>query len=139
TIKLIDKETGKVVKETTATKESGWKYEFTNVLSKDSNGKVYEYRVEEVVPKGYKVKYDGTTIINEYKPTNGPSNRPGADTTNRPGRTNRPGNTGGSGRYLPVTGDGLNPSVYAGILALVGGALTFVGLKRKKKIDGTEK
>ncbi len=68
TVRLVDKETGIAVKETLVTKETDWKYEFTDVLERDSNGKTYEYVVREIVPNGYIVRYDGWTIINELKP-----------------------------------------------------------------------
>ncbi|XVG96508.1 SpaA isopeptide-forming pilin-related protein [Eubacteriales bacterium KG125] len=34
---------------------------------------------------------------------------------------------------LPKTGDGFNPSVYAGIMALAGGALTLLAIKKRKE------
>lgn len=63
-IRLIDKKSGVIVEKTEATKETGWTYRFENILVKDSKGKDYYYRVEEVVPAGYEVSYDGYTITN---------------------------------------------------------------------------
>lgn len=37
-------------------------------MIEDTSGNKYEYRVEEIVPDGYTVMYDGTTIINELIP-----------------------------------------------------------------------
>lgn len=37
---------------------------------------------------------------------------------------------------LPKTGDGSNPSLYAGIMALAGGALILLGFKRRIEDEG---
>ena len=67
TVKLIanGKETGQ---EATATAETGWKYEFTN-LDRYQNGKPIEYTVKEVgVPTGYTATETGMNVTNTHTP-----------------------------------------------------------------------
>jgi len=67
TVKLIanGKETGQ---EATATAETGWKYEFTN-LDRYQNGKPIEYKVKEVgVPTGYTATETGMNVTNTHTP-----------------------------------------------------------------------
>ncbi|WP_033585579.1 Cna B-type domain-containing protein, partial [Streptococcus sp. SR1] len=67
TVKLLanGKETGQ---EATATAETGWKYEFTN-LDRYQNGKPIEYTVKEVgVPTGYTATETGMNVTNAHTP-----------------------------------------------------------------------
>ena len=67
TVKLLanGKETGQ---EATATAETGWKYEFTN-LDRYQNGKPIEYTVKEVgVPTGYTATETGMNVTNTHTP-----------------------------------------------------------------------
>ena len=67
TVKLLanGKETGQ---EATATAETGWKYEFTN-LDRHQNGKPIEYTVKEVgTPTGYTATETGMNVTNTYTP-----------------------------------------------------------------------
>ena len=67
TVKLLanGKETGQ---EVTATAETGWKYEFTN-LDRYQNGKPIEYTVKEVgVPTGYTATETGMNVTNTHIP-----------------------------------------------------------------------
>ena len=66
-VKLLanGKETGQ---EATATAETGWKYEFTN-LDRYQNGKPIEYTVKEVgVPTGYTATETGMNVTNTHTP-----------------------------------------------------------------------
>ncbi len=63
-VRLYDVATGNLVREITVTAQMGWKYTFTQVLTKDAEGKTYSYRVEEVVPAGYTASYQGMNIVN---------------------------------------------------------------------------
>ena len=63
-VRLVDQASGSIVAKQSVTKDNNWNYEFSNVLMKDKTGKEYTYRVEEVVPSGYQVSYDGYAIIN---------------------------------------------------------------------------
>jgi len=59
------KETGKTA---TATAETGWKYEFTE-LDRYQNGKAIEYTVKEVgVPTGYTATETGMNVTNTHTP-----------------------------------------------------------------------
>ena len=59
------KETGQ---EATATAETGWKYEFTN-LDRYQDGKLIEYTVKEVgVPTGYTATETGMNVTNTHTP-----------------------------------------------------------------------
>lgn len=67
TVKLLanGKETGQ---EATATAETGWKYEFTN-LDRYQDGKAIEYTVKEVgVPTGYTATETGMNVTNTHTP-----------------------------------------------------------------------
>ena len=67
TVKLLanGKETGQ---EATATAETGWKYEFTN-LDRYQNGKPIEYTVKEVgTPTGYTATETGMNVTNTHTP-----------------------------------------------------------------------
>ena len=67
TVKLLadGKETGQ---EATATAETGWKYEYTN-LDRYQNGKPIEYTVKEVgVPTGYTATETGMNVTNTHTP-----------------------------------------------------------------------
>ena len=67
TVKLLanGKETGQ---EATATAETGWKYEFTN-LDRYQDGKPIEYTVKEVgVPTGYTATETGMNVTNTHTP-----------------------------------------------------------------------
>lgn len=79
TVKLVDIATGKTVQTKIVKAADGWKYTFENVLVKDSEGKVYSYRVEEIVPDGYKASYNGYDITNTKKETPKPP-KPSPDT-----------------------------------------------------------
>lgn len=74
-VRLTNTTTGEV-KELTVTKESNWTYDFGNVLTKDANGKTYTYKVEELVPRGYQVSYDGYNITNSKEKTGGSGDSP---------------------------------------------------------------
>src|SRR5699024_8984645 len=51
-------------------KETDWKYEFTDLAKYDQNGKEIKYTVEEInVPKGYESEVDGFDITNTQKET----------------------------------------------------------------------
>ena len=67
TVKLLanGKDTGKTA---TATAETGWKYEFTN-LDRYQDGKAIEYTVKEVgVPTGYTATETGMNVTNTHTP-----------------------------------------------------------------------
>ena len=67
TVKLLanSKDTGKTA---TATAETGWKYEFTN-LDRYQDGKAIEYTVKEVgVPTGYTATETGMNVTNTHTP-----------------------------------------------------------------------
>ena len=67
TVKLLanGKDTGKTA---TATAETGWKYEFTN-LNRYQDGKPIEYIVKEVgVPTGYTATETGMNVTNTHTP-----------------------------------------------------------------------
>ena len=67
TVKLLanGKDTGKTA---TATAETGWKYEFTN-LDRYQDGKAIEYTVKEVgVPTGYSATETGMNVTNTHTP-----------------------------------------------------------------------
>ena len=67
TVKLLanGKDTGKTA---TATTETGWKYEFTN-LDRYQDGKAIEYTVKEVgVPTGYTATETGMNVTNTHTP-----------------------------------------------------------------------
>jgi hypothetical protein len=65
TVKVLD---GNVVVQTAVISEAdGWTYTFKN-LPKYSNGQEIVYTVEEVVPAGYNVTYNGNEIINTHIP-----------------------------------------------------------------------
>lgn len=58
---------GTFVKSTTATKDSNWKYSFTD-LDKNKDGKEIEYTVSEKTVANYRVSYDKFVITNTHAP-----------------------------------------------------------------------
>ncbi|WP_381420284.1 Cna B-type domain-containing protein [Staphylococcus hyicus] len=58
---------GEKVQSKTVTKDTDWKYEFTN-LPKYENGKVIEYTVTEDHVENYSTTINDTTITNKYTP-----------------------------------------------------------------------
>ncbi|MFW7419372.1 Cna B-type domain-containing protein [Vagococcus fluvialis] len=64
-VKLLQND--KFLTKTEATAANDWKYTFTELPKRDTNGNLYRYTVEEVnVPEGYTSKVDGTLITNTY-------------------------------------------------------------------------
>ncbi len=133
TVRLIDKETGKQVKTTEATEKKGWKYTFKDVLAKDASGKVYNYSVDEVVPAGYKVSYDGTTIINEKIPEKPvlPQEPPTPKEPEKPVHVDEPLPVLPA-KLLPKTGDGPDRSMYAVLVGIAGLIIIAAGTARRK-------
>ena len=62
--------------------DMNWKYSFENVVVKDRDGIRYEYRVEEVVPEGYRASYDGYNITNTKLPDTPPEKPGGSNRSN---------------------------------------------------------
>ncbi|XVG96576.1 collagen binding domain-containing protein [Eubacteriales bacterium KG125] len=92
-------------------------YTFTEVSAPDkyevATAITFEVKDGKVLVTGTEVK--GNTIVMVDKLKEVPPTEP-----------KKPGT-------LPKTGDGFNPSVYAGIMALAGGALTLLGIKKRKE------
>lgn len=146
TVKLLadGTETTKIL---TLTKANNWTGSFTD-LDEYKDGKKIEYTVKEVGESGNAIKLDGKwfkvtytgDMKDGFKVTN-KEEKPDEPKPNEPEKPNKPNkpekptpNTPKEpSKNLPKTGDGFNPSVYATVMALVGGALTLLGIKRRKE------
>ena len=118
---------GKEIRSKVITKQDGWKYTFEN-LDKYVDGKLAEYIVKEDKVDGYV-----TTVTGKSEE--------GFVITNRKNTTPPPPSTPPTPkvpelkRFLPKTGDGLNPMEKVVALMLIGIMLTAFGF-RKKIIKG---
>ncbi|MBC2577826.1 Cna B-type domain-containing protein, partial [Peptostreptococcus russellii] len=56
---------GEEIERKIVSKNDNWEYNFGEFDFNDRNGKKYEYKLREIVPKDYRVKYDGFDIVNE--------------------------------------------------------------------------
>ena len=116
----------------TATAETGWKYEFTDLDRYQDGGKEIVYTVKEAyVPKGYTSEVIGTNIVNHHKPKDPEPNKPQDPEPNKP-KDPEPGKPGQKPQ-LPNTGEkASNAAVVAGLaLMAVTGGLYFVSRKNK--------
>ena len=137
-VKLIDVETGNEVRRVSVSADSEWKFAFTDVMIKDANGKAIKYRVEEVVPLGYTVSYNGYNVINTREPETGkpdPKPEPKPPTTKLPTTkppiakppTTKPGGT----KFNPPTlVEGYAPHFAA--MAFTGLIFLYADLKRRR-------
>lgn len=128
--------------------------EFTSYVegSADNNGVYKDGKIiwtKENVAAGetfevtFKVKVEksasGKTLINEALVKAGKNESKTNKTTNPVPEIpptppiDEPKDSINKNNSLPKTGDGSNPSLYAGIMALAGGALTLLGIKRRKE------
>ncbi|WP_176699014.1 Cna B-type domain-containing protein, partial [Bacillus wiedmannii] len=63
-IKVDLLQNGTVIATQEVSKETGWKYEFKDLVAFDANGKAYKYEVKEQAVPGYESKVSGTDITN---------------------------------------------------------------------------
>lgn len=131
-IKLLadGQDTGKIM---TLNEKTSWVGTFIG-LEPMQNGKKIAYTVQEVdLDKNYKAAITGdadkgytvTNTLDEKKAATTSSSK--ANTTSSANKT-----TSTTSKNLPKTGDGLNPSVYAIGLALLGAGLILASRKMKK-------
>ena len=118
---------GKEIRSKVITKQDGWKYTFEN-LDKYVDGKLAEYIVKEDKVDGYVTTVtgkgeEGFVITNRKNTTPPPPSTPPTPKVPTPKR------------FLPKTGDGLNPMEKFVALMLIGIMLTAFGF-RKKIIKG---
>ena len=105
-----------------------WHYSFQGLPERDSHGTRYTYWVEETVPDGYEVTYDGDDIINSLTPDPddpGTPDEPGdpgepdsPGDPDEPGSPDEPGNPDEpDGPDIPKTGDTSRIALYGAVLA----------------------
>ena len=114
---------GKEIRSKVITKQDGWKYTFEN-LDKYVDGKLAEYIVKEDKVDGYVTTVtgkgeEGFVITNRKNTTPPPPSTPPTPKVPTPKR------------FLPKTGDGLNPMEKVVALMLIGAMLMLVGMKRR--------
>ncbi|MFK4433560.1 Cna B-type domain-containing protein, partial [Bacillus sp. RC54] len=63
-IKVDLLQNGTVIATQEVSKETGWKYEFKDLVAFDANGVAYKYEVKEQAVPGYESKVNGTDITN---------------------------------------------------------------------------
>lgn len=66
-IKLLNQD-GVLYDSVKVTAETNWEFKFENVLTKDAEGNMYSYTIEEIVPKGYESKVEGFVVTNTLIP-----------------------------------------------------------------------
>ncbi len=119
-VKLIDTLTGKTIKTISVTAETNWHFNFEHILLKDEQDVIHSYRVEEMVPAGYTVRYDGYNIINEK------NKLPKPPTPLVPHKPHQPPEP----PAVPQTGDINDILIYLFMLLSAGMALLVIGKKK---------
>nr|WP_075574683.1 Cna B-type domain-containing protein [Ezakiella massiliensis] len=125
---------GEIVYTVDLSEENAWSFVFEDLDKLDQNGNEIIYSVEEVNIDGYQASLSGSAaegfvITNTWIP-----DRPDEDTPGKPNKPKKP--------ELPKTGDGLNKSVYAAMVAIFGGVMVLLGLnemRRAKRVYEEEK
>lgn len=126
---------GEIVYTADLSEENAWSFVFEDLDKLDQNGNEITYTVEEVPIDGYQVSLSGSAgegfvLTNTWTPEENPPKK-------NPPKDNPPGEPG-----LPKTGDGLNKSVYAAMVAIFGGVMVLLGLnemRRTKRVYEEEK
>lgn len=116
---------GEIVYTVDLSEENAWSFVFEDLDKLDQNGNEIAYTVEELPIDGYEANISGSPaegfiITNTWIP-----DRPDEDTPGKPNIPKKPG--------LPKTGDGLNKSVYAAMVAIFGGVMVLFGLNEIRK------
>ena len=116
---------GEIVYTADLSEGNAWSFVFEGLDKVDQNGNEIAYTVEELPIDGYEANISGSPaegfiITNTWIP-----DRPDEDTPGKPNIPKKPG--------LPKTGDGLNKSVYAAMVAIFGGVMVLFGLNEIRK------
>lgn len=126
---------GEIVYTVDLSEENAWSFVFEDLDKLDQNGNEITYTVEELPIDGYQVSLSGSAaegfvLTNTWTPEENPPKK-------NPPKDNPPGEPD-----LPKTGDGLNKSVYAAMVAIFGGVMVLLGLnemRRTKRVYEEEK
>ncbi len=131
-------------------KDNNWTAIFDGLLVFENKDVKYRYSIREVGEKDnsininskeFKVSYGGSkdygfTITNTIVPDNHPTPSTPPDTSPTPPTLpENPPKTPLKKLLLPKTGDGLNRSMYAGLMILSGVGVLLLGIKKRKNFE----
>lgn len=125
---------GVIVYTVDLSEENAWSFVFEDLDKLDQNGNEIIYSVEEVNIDGYQASLSGSAAEGFVITNTWILDRPDEDTPGKPNKPKKP--------ELPKTGDGLNKSVYAAMVAIFGGVMVLLGLnemRRAKRVYEEEK